>query len=138
MSVATSGIRGDFMGVDVSLEGMDDLIDDLELNVANATAVEADALKEASQPIIDEAKQTTAFKDHSHKLRDSLKVGNVKTQKGTKYVLSGVMSGDVYYGRMVEYGTSKADAHPFLAPAFEHHQLEAEEIIRQKLAEALK
>ena len=133
----TSGIRGDHMGVDVSLEGMDDLIDDLELNVANAAAVEADALKEASQPIIDEAKQTTAFHDRSGKLRKSLKVGNVRSAKGTKYVLSGVMSGDVYYGRMVEFGTIKA-AHPFLAPAFEHHQTEAQEIIRKKLTEALK
>lgn len=49
------------MGVDVSLEGIGDLIDDLEMNVVNASKVEADALKEAAQPILNEAKQTAAF-----------------------------------------------------------------------------
>lgn len=126
------------MGVDVSLEGMGDLIDDLELNVANASKVEADALKEAAQPILNEAKQTAAFKDHSHRLRNSLSVGNVRTKRGTKYVLAGVMDKEVFYGRMVEFGTSKASPHPFLAPAFEHHEAEAYEKIRQWLEEALK
>ncbi len=125
------------MGVSIDFEGIGDLIDDIGRYAANADAVEEEALLEASAPIIEEARQTTAFKDHSGELRRSLKVGKVKAQKGSKFVISGVLSKKVYYGRMVEFGTSMAAPHPFLAPAFEHHQAEALEIIRRKLAEAL-
>lgn len=126
------------MGVDISLEGMGDLIDDLEMRVANAEQVESDALKEAAKPIIEEAKLTAAFHDRSKKLRKSLKVGNVRSAKGSKFVLAGVMDKEVFYGRMVELGTIKTSAHPFLAPAFEHHEKESYEIIRGRLEEALK
>lgn len=124
------------MGVDMELSGISDLKDVLERMVDNVTAVENDALQAAAEPILSEAKQTTAFHDRSGKLRKSLSISNFKI-KG-KYVLVGALGKNVFYSRMVEFGTSKAMPHPFLMPAFEHHREEAYEIIKQKLTEALK
>jgi phage protein, HK97 gp10 family len=128
------------MGVDIDLFGMSELIEELELNVSNASKIENEALIAAAEPIINDAKQTTEFADRSGKLRGSLKVSKVKTKKDGKYVLAGAFDNDVYYAKMVEYGHSgkTAKAHPFLAPAFERHEKEALEIITNKLREALK
>ena len=144
------------MSADVNLEGIGELVDTLELEVANATKVEGEALQAAAQPILTEAQKTTAFIDRSGKLRDSLKVGKTKVGLGlgrskssSKYVLVGSFDKHVAYAKEVEYGHSVvkgkrgsevgyAAAHPFLEPAFLHHKNEAVEIIRKKLTEALK
>lgn len=125
------------MGVDVSFSGMGDLIDQLESMVANAAKVENDALKAAMQPIIEEAQQTSAFHDRTGQLRASLAVGKVQIKAGRKFILGGTFGKGGWYGRMVEFGTSRAAPHPFLQPAFNHHEKEAEEIIAARIREAL-
>jgi HK97 gp10 family phage protein len=126
------------MGLDMTFEGMGDLVERLESMVANAAKIEDEALKEAAAPILAEAQQTTAFIDRSHHLRDSLIVSNVSKKNGVKSVLVGSVGGDAFYAGMVEKGTSRAAAHPFLEPAFNHHKEEAEQIIIRRLQEALK
>lgn len=144
------------MGIDVSLMGMGDLIDELETNVASAAAAENEALKKAAEPVLNEAKQTAAFKDHTHKLRDSLTTSHVKFSLGSagrgrhqRYIMVGSFDDSVKYALEVEYGHSVvkgkkgsdvgyAAAHPFLQPALINHEAEATEIIRRKLEEALK
>jgi HK97 gp10 family phage protein len=44
---------------------------------------------------------------------------------------------DAFYGRFVEFGTSKAPAQPFLRPAFEAKKMESAEMFRTKLAAAI-
>lgn len=44
---------------------------------------------------------------------------------------------DAFYGRFVEFGTSKSPAQPFLRPAFEAKKHEAAELFRTKLAAAI-
>jgi HK97 gp10 family phage protein len=44
---------------------------------------------------------------------------------------------DAFYGRFVEFGTSKSPAQPFLRPAFEAKKREAAELFRTKLAAAI-
>jgi HK97 gp10 family phage protein len=141
------------VGIDVSLRGVDDLIDDLELMVANAAAVEDEALQAASEPILEEAQKTTAFVDHTHKLRDSLTISKTKLSLGKgkrgRYKLIGSFDNNVAYALEVEYGHGMVagkdgrqfgyvPAHPFLEPALIHHQEEASEIIAAHLREALK
>jgi HK97 gp10 family phage protein len=126
------------MGVDVELSGLGDLMDELECMTVNVAAIENEALQAAAGPILEEAKKTSAFHDRSGKLRKSLSISKLKIGKTkSKYVLIGALSHDVFYGRMVEYGTSNANPHPFLEPAFIHHRAEASEIIANKLREAL-
>lgn len=126
------------MGADMELSGIGDLTDALERMTDNVAAIENEALQAAAEPILAEAKQTTAFHDRSGKLRKSLAISKLKTNKAKgKYVLVGALGKNVFYSRMVEFGTSKAAPHPFLGPAFEHHEKEAQEIIANKLREAL-
>lgn len=60
------------------------------------------------------------------------KVGSSKIAAYGKY--------DAYYWRFVEFGTSKAPAHPFLRPAWGRYKNEARDVIistlREKIAEA--
>ena len=133
------------MGVNVELEGIGDLVDTLERTSASATAAENEVLQAAVQPIFNEAKQTTAFhdrnKDRAKGLRASLKISKPKSARGYKYKYKYIqVLTKSPHAHLVEFGHSGDDAppHPFLAPAFEHHEDEAYEIIRQKLTEALK
>jgi HK97 gp10 family phage protein len=125
------------VGVDVSLLGVNGLADELERMVANAAAVENEALQAAATPILEDAQHTTAFIDRSGDLRKSLRLSKVKFKKSSRYILVGQLDSEAFYARMVEFGTSTADAHPFLEPAFEQHRAEAQEIIANHLREAL-
>jgi HK97 gp10 family phage protein len=135
------------VGIDIDLVGVGDLVDELDRMVANAVAAEDEALQAAAEPILAEAQQTTAFIDHTHKLRDSLKIGKTKLSMGKgrkgRYKLIGSFDKNVAYALEVEYGHSSpggkgyTKAHPFLEPAFIHHRQEAQEIIANKLREAL-
>lgn len=126
------------MGASIDFSGLGNLVEELELKVNNASAVENAALKAAAQPILEEAQNTTAFIDHSGKLRDSLKMSSIKKVNGVKTIQD--YSSDPV-AHLVEYGhggPAPAAPHPFLEPAYNHHAAEAKEIIKQMLAEALK
>jgi HK97 gp10 family phage protein len=126
------------MAIDFNLSGVSDLVEELDRMTVNSALVIDEALKLAAEPILADARQTTAFVDRSGKLRKSLVVSKVKIKNGQKFILAGAFDADVFYARMVEFGTSKAKPHPFLMPAFERHKEKAYEIIRLKLQEALK
>ena len=125
---------------EITMDGMDELLSKLEQLGKKASTIENSALKAGAQPILDDAKSTTAFHDRSGNLREGLKISGVKTKDGIKYVLVGIDKSDnskIFYGKFIEFGTSKMSARPFLQPALERKEREAMEIIRQKLKEAL-
>lgn len=130
------------MGASISMEGLGELHDLLEAAVLNAAEVEEEALREAAEPILADAQQTTAFIDRSHKLRDSLKISKVvKKRAGYREikVYCARTDGEGYEANLVEYGHSgnTAAPHPFMAPAYERHEKEATQIIVNKMREAL-
>jgi HK97 gp10 family phage protein len=45
--------------------------------------------------------------------------------------------GTLFYGRMLEFGTVKMPAYPFLAPAFDIHKGELPDVFRDELAAAI-
>lgn len=123
----------------MELEGIGDLMEEVEMYAAAPEKVADVALKEAGEPIAKEAKQTSAFVDRSGKLRKSIGESGVKndSRKNRKYILVGSANRTAH---LVEYGHGgphPAPAHPFLEPAFNHHKDEAAEIIKAKLREAL-
>lgn len=128
------------MGVDVEFKGMSELVERVQELGRKGSSLQSKALTEAAQPILDEAVQTSAFKDISGRLRKNLKISRPKTKSNTKYVLVGIDKGDVsevFYGKFIEFGSSHQPAHPFLAPAYENNKQEAKEIIKKVLKEGL-
>lgn len=124
----------------MELEGLDNLLKRVEDMGKAGTRVENTALKKAGEVILEEAKQTSAFHDISGKLRKGLKVSGIRSTSGRKYVLVGIQKGDnsdIFYGKFLEFGTSKMIARPFMGPAYESKKKEATEVIKQELKSAL-
>lgn len=128
------------MGISVSLEGIGDLIDQIDLEGEAVDEVVGEALNAAADPIVAEAQKTTAFHDRTGnpgKLRKSIGKSKVKRgTNGTKYIL--VQATDPV-AKLVEYGhggPKEAQAHPFLEPAYNHHEEEAAATITEKLRAA--
>lgn len=119
---------------------MDSLIRKLEDMGKAGTRVENKALKKAGQLIVDEAKNTSAFHDRTGNLRKGLKVSGIRKKGSHKFVLAGIQKGDnskIFYGKMLEFGTSKMSAKPFMAPAYESKKEEAKEVIKSEIKNAL-
>ncbi|GAB6170937.1 HK97 gp10 family phage protein [Paradesulfitobacterium aromaticivorans] len=123
------------MSVEISLSGVADLLDELERMSANSAKIQDEILQAAAKPVLTDAEQTTAFIDRSGNLRESLSMSKPKARKrGGKYIL---VRAKAPHAHLVEFGTSRAAAHPFLQPALEKNKQEVTEIIKTKLREAL-
>jgi len=125
------------MPVEIELDGIGDLVEQLQRMSDKSSRAISEALNAAAQPVLNDAKRTVAFVDRTGTLRKGLMISGVKNKKTQKYVLVGTLGKDAFYGRMVEYGTSRAAPHPFLQPAFEQNKKEIADIISNKLREAL-
>lgn len=126
---------------DIELTGVDEILNKLQQIGINISRLENKALKNAAEPVLEDAKATNAFNDRSGKLRKGLKISNIKKLDGTKYVLVGVDKSDnskIYYGKFLEFGTSKMPAKPFLQPAYEKNKDNIEKTIAETLKEGLK
>jgi HK97 gp10 family phage protein len=128
------------MPVDIDLSGMSELIEKLEAKNAKAKSIENNALKAGAQPIFEDMKNTTAFKDKTGRLRKALTVGKIGTKNGVKSIRIGIERGYVenFWGNFIEFGTSKMVARPFVHPAYLRHRKESKEIIKSYLRQALK
>lgn len=125
----------------VELEGVDEILNKLQQMGINISRLENKALKNAAEPVLADARATNAFDDRSGNLREGLKISNVKNKEGTKYILVGVDKGDnskVFYGKFLEFGTSKMPARPFLQPAYEKNKDNIKRTIAETLKEGLK
>lgn len=125
----------------IELTGVDEILNRLQQIGANLGKLENKALKNAAEPVLDDAKATNAFKNRNGKLRKGLKITNVKKKDGMKYILVGVDRGDnseVFYGKFIEFGTSKMPARPFLQPAYEKNKDNIKRTIAETLKEGLK
>lgn len=123
----------------MELEGMEQLIKRVEGMGKVGIKIENKALKKAGQIIVDEAKKNVPVK--IGKLKEGLKVSGVRKKNGNKYVFAGIQKGDnseIFYGKFLEFGTSRQNAKPFMAPAYESKKNEAKEVIKQELRNALK
>jgi len=123
----------------IELTGVDEIINKLQQIGSNVGRLENKALKNAAEPVLEDAKANVPVR--TGKLKKALKITNVKKKEGVKYILVGVDKGDnseIFYGKFVEFGTSKRTAHPFLQPAYEKNKDDIKRIIAQTLKEGLK
>jgi len=124
---------------DIKLEGIDELLNRLQQIGTNISSLENKALKNAAEPVLIDAKANVPIK--TGKLQRGLKVSGIKTSGGIKHVLVGVDRADnseIFYGKFIEFGTSKMSARPFLEPAYEKNKKEIVEAIKNTLKEGLK
>ncbi|ABS42576.1 HK97-gp10 family putative phage morphogenesis protein [Clostridium botulinum] len=122
----------------MELEGMDNLIRKIEDMGKAGTRIENKALKKAGELIVEEAKNNVPVK--TEKLKKGLKVSGVRKKGGNKFVLAGIQKGDnskIFYGKFLEFGTSKMKARPFMGPAYESKKEEAKGIIKDELRRGL-
>lgn len=126
---------------DIELEGVDEILNKLQQIGNNISRLENKALRSAAQPVLDDAKSSNSFNDRSGNLRKGLKISNIKNKEGVKYVLVGVDKSDnskIYYGKFLEFGTSKMPAKPFMQPAYEKNKDNIQKTIAETLKEGLK
>lgn len=124
------------MGIDIELQGIGALRDKIEQMGLKVSKVEGEALKAAAEPILKDAQSLVPVRTGN--LKKSLVISNIKSSKGRKFVWVGDVDKKANYSWFVEFGHSKAPAHPFLGPAFEQNKAKARSIIRDKLKEALR
>ncbi|WP_330391310.1 HK97-gp10 family putative phage morphogenesis protein [Peptoclostridium litorale] len=129
---------GERRGVDemaeIKLEGMDELLNRLEQLGKKGAQIENNALKKAGE-IVKESIESRAPK-RTGKLKESIKVSKIKTKEGQKIVEVGP-DGDGFYGKFLEFGTTKMAAQPFMGPGFEAVKDEAAEAIKEEIKKGL-
>jgi len=81
---------------DIELKGVDGILNKLQQIGTNISRLENKALKNAAEPVLEDAKATNAFNDRSGKLRKGLKISNIKSIEGTKYIQVDVWSKSDY------------------------------------------
>jgi HK97 gp10 family phage protein len=113
------------------IEGLSEIMSKIEKMGKEGVKLENDSLKKSAEPILDDAKATTAFIDRTGKLRKSLKISNVKMSKEGKFVYVGDTDKIANYSWYVEY------KHPFLRPAFEKNKKEVLARLKQEIAKGL-
>ncbi|WP_373844768.1 HK97-gp10 family putative phage morphogenesis protein [Clostridium sp.] len=124
---------------DIELTGVDEILNKLQQMGTNINRLENKALKNAAEPVLQDAKANVPVR--TGKLKKGLKITNVKKKQGVKYILVGVDRGDnseIFYGKFVEFGTSKMSARPFLQPAYEKNKDNIQKTIANTLKEGLK
>lgn len=130
------------MSADMNLEGMEGLISRIETMGKAGTRIEGKALKAAGTVMVDAAKNILESNGNvaTGKLKDSLKVSGIRKKGNKKYVQVGIQKEDnseIFYGKFLEWGTSKMNARPFLGPAYASKRNEAKEILMNELKQGL-
>lgn len=105
----------------VSLQGLDELMKNLQQLGERASKVENEALRKGAELVQAEA-SSKAPRSEMNKphLADNIVISKVKTGEIGKYIEVGPTKGDnspFFYGKFLEWGTSKMAARPFMYPA---------------------
>ena len=119
---------------DMKLEGMENLLSEIEKLGKIGSRIENKALREAGDVVKEAIQKETPIR--SGKLKESINVSRVKNKDGAKRVEVGPNK-DVFYSRFVEFGTVKMKANPFMARGYETSKDSAMETIEKNLKEGL-
>ena len=116
------------------VEGMENLLNEIEKLGQKGSRIENSALKEAGtivkESIIKEVPVRTG------KLKENITVSNVKSKDGVKKVEVGPGK-DEYYAAFLEFGTTNMNANPFISRGYENSKEEAEKVIVEEIKKGL-
>ncbi len=119
---------------DLKLEGIEDLITEVEKLGAKGSRIENKALREAGEIVKEAIKQEAPHKTGT--LKKSIEASGVKTKDGMKHVEVGPGK-EGWYGRFVEFGTVKMRANPFMARGYENSKDKVVDKIAEELRKGL-
>ncbi|SKC57695.1 phage protein, HK97 gp10 family [Maledivibacter halophilus] len=119
---------------DMKVEGMENLLAEIEKLGQKGSRIENKALREAGDVVKESIKKEVPVR--TGKLKQSITASRVKTKDGVKRVEVGPDK-DGYYGKFVEFGTVKMKANPFMSRGYETSKEEAMEAIEKNLKEGL-
>lgn len=120
--------------VKMELEGIENLIDEVEKLGKQGSKIENKALKEAGEVIKDSIVREVPVR--TGKLKKSISVSGIKRKSGEPYVQVGPGK-DGWYGKFVEFGTVKMKAKPFMEPGYENSKDAALDTIQEELKRGL-
>lgn len=123
------------MATEFKVEGLDTLLRRLENMGKEGSIIEGESLVEAVQPMLEDMKNTNAFKDRTGKLRKSLKISKPKKARygSGRVVWIGDVDKKANYSWYLEYGDSKREPRPFMMQAYSRNQ----SYVYQKLKESI-
>lgn len=127
------------MSVDIKVEGLEELLKQVEEMDKKGANIQGKALKRAGEYLKEEMRNEIIAKKliKSGLLRDNIEVSGLKTKKNTKYIQVGPGKETAWRAKFVEYGTSKSKAYPFMAPTYERNKNKIQEIIKEELKKGL-
>jgi HK97 gp10 family phage protein len=119
---------------DLKLEGIEDLIAEVEKLGAKGSRIENQALREAGEIVRQAIKQEAPQRTGT--LKKSIETSGVKTKDGVKHVEVGPDK-EGWYGKFVEFGTVKMKANPFMARGYENSKDREVDKIAEELRKGL-
>jgi HK97 gp10 family phage protein len=126
--MAKKGLSAGFSGQKELMENMRNLSEEMRMNVKRGAIMEAaNYLKEES---------TRRVPVRTGKLKENIITQTVEDNERVTEVKVGP-SRDGFYGGMIEYGTKKMKAQPFMRPAFDENGDRVDEIISRKIQEGI-
>ena len=129
------------MRATLKIEGSERIITALAKKDANLIRALKDGFVESADYVKERAKRRAPKR--RGRLKSAIASGDMELSRGKAKIDVGIdssvkpFSKDGYYARFQEMGTSKMRAHPYLRPALDESKSRVEQIISQKLKEAL-
>jgi len=126
------------MDVKFDLKGMADLERELnQLTLKARASVLRGALNKAIDPILQAARQNVSaqFTERSGTLRRSIKKSATAPRGSNGFTAEAKVgvTGEGFYGRFLEFGTSKMPARPFMRPAVDAHAQEVVDLFASEM-----
>lgn len=119
----------------MKVQGMEELLANLQQLGTKAAKVENKALKEGGKIVAEAMRQNVNVSGKNQKhIRDDIQVSNVKGKDGAKHVEVGPGKETNWRAKFLEFGTSKMSARPFMEPA----SAEAQDKVISKMTEVVK
>lgn len=121
----------------MTLHGMDEILKSLTEMGQREGPLENQALYNGAKIVQKNASQRAPrSNEKGGHLADHIVISEAKQGEGIKYIEVGP-SAPFFYGKFLEFGTSKMAAHPFLGPAKAESQKQVLEIIKQTIKAGL-
>ncbi|QGG47348.1 HK97-gp10 family putative phage morphogenesis protein [Heliorestis convoluta] len=118
----------------VELEGVNELLRELEKLGQKGSRIENSALRKAGDKVQSAIQEEAPTRTGT--LKRSIRRSNVRTEGTEKYVK--VDPGkEGWYGRFVEFGTVKMSANPFMSRGYEKSKKEAAQTIASEMRKGL-